>query len=52
VSFFTEESPMATRSFVVPKVTEVRVTRGAPHAPAIAAPDQRDLVAASLLTRP
>jgi hypothetical protein len=43
---------MSTRRFVVPKVTEVRIVRGAPHGQPIAAPDQRALVTASLLGRP
>jgi len=43
---------MTARHFASPKVTEIRVSRSAPHTQPIAAPTQRDLVAASLLLCP
>jgi len=43
---------MTARRFAFPKLTEIRVSRSGPRAPSIAAPTQRDLVAASLLLCP
>jgi hypothetical protein len=43
---------MTARRFALPKVTEIRASRSAPHEQSIAAPTQRDLVAASLLLCP
>jgi hypothetical protein len=43
---------MSARQFVFPRVTAIPVSRSAPHAQRIAAPSQRDLVAASLLLCP
>jgi hypothetical protein len=43
---------MTARHFAFPKLTEIRVSRSAPRAQSIAAPTQRDLVAASLLLCP
>ncbi len=43
---------MTPHRFVMPKVTEIRVSRGAPPAQPLVVPNQRDLVVASLLTCP
>jgi len=43
---------MTARRFALPKVTEIRMSRSAPHAQSIAGPSQRNLVAASLLLCP
>jgi hypothetical protein len=43
---------MTARHFAFPKVPEIRESRGAPRRQSIAAPSQRDLVAASLLLCP
>jgi len=43
---------MTAHRFAFPKLTEIRVSRSGPRAPSIAAPTQRDLVAASLLLCP
>ena len=42
---------MTARRFVIPKVTEIRVSRGEPQAP-FPALSQRDLVVASILLCP
>lgn len=43
---------MTTHRFVMPKVTEIRVSRGTPQAQPLVPATQRDLVAASLIARP